>query len=455
MTTGHLLGLLRRHWKLAVLVFAAVMAIGVAAAYLPQDRYRSSTTLVVQPRSDRVLEFGEAVATEFLLPTVVRQVEAEAFSDSVASVAASRVGGVEPDELGLEVTAMNEAGTGIVVIEATSPIAAVPQPAANAAAARLIDRPLSPIIEIQVLDPAQPAVNASAELRLPILFGTFVLALIAAVVSAIGIGTLRRRLDSAEEIRSRFGLDVLAEIPTHRRLPMRAAELFGSPAHRHAAEDYQRLRTVLELVARGRSAIAVTSWTQGEGKTTVTANAAWAIAAGGRSVLAVDCDLRRPKLHEHLGVPCTAGVADVGRGTPISELALPTDLEALDVLPAGVPEEHPTSVLRSAVARILLEQERESGRLVLLDMPPMFTPEATTIATTIDAVVIVLDGRRRDPSDLEAMVQDLRLAGADILGVVINRSRKPKTRGASEYYYNPELSSKPPRASSRKMLSGR
>jgi uncharacterized protein involved in exopolysaccharide biosynthesis len=85
MTVRHLLVLLRRQWRLALVVFVVVMAIGVVAAYAPADRYRSSTTVVVQPRSDRVLEFGEAVATEFLLPTVVRQVETETFSRRVAT----------------------------------------------------------------------------------------------------------------------------------------------------------------------------------------------------------------------------------------------------------------------------------------------------------------------------------------------------------------------------------
>jgi Mrp family chromosome partitioning ATPase/capsular polysaccharide biosynthesis protein len=446
MTVRDVLGLLRRHWKLGLAAFAVVMAAGAAGAFLPADRYRSSTTVVVQPRSDRVLEFGEAVATEFLLPTVVRQVEAETFGRTVAGETAGTLNAA--GELPLELSATNEPGTGIVVVEATSRRRDIPQTAADVAARQLIRRPLSPIIEITVLDPAQASVNASAELRLPILFGTFVLALIAAGVAAIGYGTVHRRLDTANEIRERFGLDVLGEIPQHRRLPTLAAELFGDIRHRHAAEDYQRLRTVLELLARRHSTIAVTSWTEGEGKTTVIANAAWAIAAGGREVLAVDCDLRRPKLHEHLGVPYATGVADVARGQHPDELAVATAMPALEVLPAGVPDQHPTAVLRTAVARIA-EEEEARGRLVLIDSPPMFTPEATTIATTIDAVVVVIDGRRRDPAELEALIQDLRLAGAEIMGVVINRARAPRIRGAAEYYYNPARTAATPLADQR------
>jgi capsular exopolysaccharide synthesis family protein len=434
MTIRELLELLRRFWAVGLAVFLVVMAIGIAAAYLPAERYRSTATLVVQPKADRAVEFGQAVAAEFLLPTVVEQVKVESFQDRVFDESRTRLNRPAGVDLDVELEPVNEPGTGIVTIEATSSYRSVPQVVANAAADELIARDISPIIEIVVLDPAQRAKSASAPLRVPILFGSAVFGLIAAVVAAIGFGALRRRVDTANTIRDQFGVQVLAEIPALRRLPTLAPELFGNVRHRHAAEDYQRLRTVFELVARGRSAVAVTSWTQGEGKTTVTANLAWAIAGAGRSVLVADCDLRRPQLHEHLGLPLATGVADVGRGGDVDELVQEGGLPALDVLTSGVPDRHPTELLRSALPHIA---DPGDDRLVLIDTPPMFTPETTTVATMIDAVVVVLDGRNRNAAELETMVQDLRLAGADILGVVINRARVKRSRRAAAYYYNP------------------
>lgn len=433
MTVRELFATVRRLWLLALAVFVLVFGIGVAAAYLPPERYRSTATLIVQPRADRAVEFGQAVAAEFLLPTVVRQLEAESFTREVRAQGGVRLGRTSAAPVEAEIEATNEPGTGIVTVDVTAHERAAPQVVANLAAQELLTRDLSPIIEIRVLDPAQPAKSASAALRPPILFGSAIFALIAAVVSAVAYGTLWRRIDTGTTIRDQFGLEILGELPSYRRLPLRASELFGDARHRQAAEEYQRLRTVFEIVARGRSAVAVTSWTQGEGKTTVTANLAWTLAAAGRPLLAVDCDLRRPQLHARFGVPHGAGVAEVGsfKGY-VRDLAHATELPNLDVMTAGEAEEHPAELLRSAIPQIL---EAESDRLVLIDTPPSFTPETTTIATMIDAVVIVLDGRRRQPSELEALVQDLRLAGTEILGVVINRARVKRSRHAAGYYY--------------------
>ena len=51
----------------------------------------------------------------------------------------------------------------------------------------------------------------------------------------------------------------------------------------------------------------VTSATAAEGKTTVVTNLAAAFAQAGQRVILLDCDLRRPKVHERLGVPNEPG----------------------------------------------------------------------------------------------------------------------------------------------------
>jgi capsular exopolysaccharide synthesis family protein len=432
LTIKEFIRLLRREWLVAALAFGIVLAIGVAVAYLPAERWRSEATVIVQPRSDKSLQFGDAVATEFLLPAVVRQVEADSFRNEVAGEVRGQLSGTTLSDFSL--AANNEPGTGIVTVQATSVQRQVPQLAANLATRRLVDRAISPIVEVIVLDPAQPAKSASAALRPPLLFGSLVLGLIFGVAAAIAAGTLRRRLDGADAIREQFGLDVLAEIPSQRHLPALVSDIFTKPEHRHAAEDYQRLRTVFEIVSRGKPAVAITSWTQGEGKTTVSAALAWSVAAAGKRVLAVDGDLRRPRLHQAYGLSNEAGVADVARGVHPDDIVQNGGLSTLEVMAAGQPDRHPTEVLRAAIPQLI---DADEDRLIIVDTPPMFTPETTAVATLIDSVVIVLDGRRRQPSELETLIGDLRLAGTEILGVIITRARVPRVRQAAAYYYEP------------------
>ena len=71
------------------------------------------------------------------------------------------------------------------------------------------------------------------------------------------------------------------------------------------AEAYRALRTSVLLSSAGHppKTILVTSGRPGEGKTTTAVNTAISLAQLGASVLIVDCDLRRPKVHKVFNVP--------------------------------------------------------------------------------------------------------------------------------------------------------
>src|ERR1019366_6249684 len=135
--------------------------------------------------------------------------------------------------------------------------------------------------------------------------------LIAAIFAAIGADAIRRRLSQVDETRAAVGLPVLAEIPRVGRNALRPAEVFGN-ADPLLLEAFQELRSNLLLsLPDGRGAsIAITSGEAGEGKSSVTADLAWALASERRPVTAVDRDLRKPTMHLLLG----SAAADPGPG---------------------------------------------------------------------------------------------------------------------------------------------
>ena len=79
-----------------------------------------------------------------------------------------------------------------------------------------------------------------------------------------------------------------------------------------AAEAYRTLRTNIRFSSLERPAktILFTSPRQQEGKSTTLANLAVIAAQAGSRVVVVDCDLRRPSLHEIFAVPNTTGFTD-------------------------------------------------------------------------------------------------------------------------------------------------
>lgn len=429
MTVRDVVAAVRRFWPLCLVVLGGFLLLGIAAAYLPQERYTASTLMFVEPASAQSLDLG-AQSLDLLLPSIVAQAKTRRFNETVRAAASQDLGDTS-------ITATSEPGTGVLTVTGDSSNPQLAALAANTAAAQLSEDRLSTAVRLSVLDPAVAPEAPSSPKRKPILLACLVLGAIVAVFAAIAANTLRRRVAGAETIRQGFGLTVLGEITRSRRIG-RSAMIARDGGPPEIVEEYHRLRTSFELLARDHRTVAVTSWTQGEGKTTVTANLGWMLASLGRQVTIVDLDLRRPSLHVPFGLELGGGVADLSAGGGKSRSRSParpkpTDLPGLEIFTAGVLHGEPAKVIEDTFPTIT---EMLDDQLVLIDTPPLLAAETALIASMVDALVIVIDVRRRDPSELEALLQVLTLTRTTILGVVLNQVRRTaRQRQISDYYF--------------------
>ena len=80
-------------------------------------------------------------------------------------------------------------------------------------------------------------------------------------------------------------------------------------------EAFRTLRTNLDFASVDKPirTLIVTSSGPSEGKSTLAVNLAAVIAQGGRRVVLLDADLRRPALHRYLGIPNRKGLTDLFR----------------------------------------------------------------------------------------------------------------------------------------------
>jgi hypothetical protein len=109
------------------------------------------------------------------------------------------------------------------------------------------------------------------------------------------------------------------------------------------------------------------------------------------------------------------------------------------VVPAGIPSQHPADVV-SAYLPPLLHSLQERGQTVIVDCPPMIgVAETVLVAALVDMVVVVVDTRRLHPERLQQCLLRLEGAGANVIGVVLNRTRRRRRAGSYEYgYYSRE-----------------
>lgn len=207
-----------------------------------------------------------------------------------------------------------------------------------------------------------------------------------------------------------------------------------------AAESYRALRTNIDFAAVDRAirTLLVTSAVPSEGKTVTAANLAVVFAQGGRRVLLVDADLRKPGIHEMFALDNEVGLTDVllGDGMGLAAAARPTEQKNLEVLTAGRHPPNPAELLGSHRMRSLLPSLSERYDLVVFDSPPLdvFTDSAV-LSSFLDGSILVIEVKRGRRAQVRNAREALAKANANVLGVVLNGLPQ---KGPAEYgrYYD-------------------
>jgi succinoglycan biosynthesis transport protein ExoP len=193
------------------------------------------------------------------------------------------------------------------------------------------------------------------------------------------------------------------------------------------AEAIRGIRVMADLnLAQGSSrVIGITSSVANEGKSTIAAALALAMAQAGARVILVDCDLRNPSLSRALAPRPEFGLADVISETATIDQALwKSPSGGMDFLPA-LGKTHPAhslDLLGRDAAKTVFEALRSSYDYVLVDLPPLL-PVVDVVATThlLDSYLLVVEwGRTRMHSVDHALGRARRLS-ANLLGVVLNK----------------------------------
>ena len=284
------------------------------------------------------------------------------------------------------------------------------------------------------------------------------IAIMLALVFATVVAFLREHLDRAlrtrEEVEKTLGAPVIGQIPLTRR-PQRQPPLALADQLRDAAEAYRTLRTNLQYlgVRRPLKTILVSSASPGQGKTTVTANLAFAIASSGANTLVIDGDLRRPQLQHALRVEGQhPGLTNVLLGTVSLEravigLSLPStngqrDAAAgrIGLLPSGPIPPNPSELLSTDGMRRTIEEAGAGWEYVLIDSPPLLVvSDALELARIVDGVMLVTRQGQLSGEEAREVRQLVERLEMNLLGVVMTGTTQP-----TAYYYGHDEGSTPP-----------
>jgi capsular exopolysaccharide synthesis family protein len=161
------------------------------------------------------------------------------------------------------------------------------------------------------------------------------------------------------------------------------------------------------------------------GTSSVASNLAASLAAGGRSVLLVDANLRRPRLGEIAGQsPGHAGLGDVLAGQAEIEAATVDCGGGLHLMPAGTEANRVVERLNTVAASTLLAELASRYDAVLVDTAPwVVAGDAQALTSKVDGTVLVVRAWQEQRGLVARVVGHLTGSKAVFLGIVLNRPR--------------------------------
>ena len=207
-----------------------------------------------------------------------------------------------------------------------------------------------------------------------------------------------------------------------------------------AAEAFRILRT--NIISRKKNSdcttLLITSSGPKEGKTTIQANMATALAQMDAKVILVDLDLRRPMVHTIMGFDKEIGISDflMDKSTKIESVIKRSNIKNLDVITSGIIPPNPSELLASKRMDEAIESLKEKYDYILFDSPPVIAvTDSMVMANKVDILILAIRVDQADKNVVRRTKELLENIKVDITGVVINGIQPHRYYNSYEYNY--------------------
>ena len=204
-------------------------------------------------------------------------------------------------------------------------------------------------------------------------------------------------------------------------------------------ESYKSARTniMFSLSGDDDKVFAVTSYSKGEGKSTVSSNLAISFAKMEKRVLLLDCDLRRPNLHNIFKLENKTGLSNViGKMGSFEETVHRDVLPNLDILTSGTIPPNPSELIGSNRFSQLVQRAKADYDYIIIDTPPIgVVADALLLKDLVAGYTVVVRERSTTHGDIQNLLEGIKMADCKLLGFIKVGCVRTKKRGKRGYYY--------------------
>jgi capsular exopolysaccharide synthesis family protein len=252
------------------------------------------------------------------------------------------------------------------------------------------------------------------------------------------IDSLDDTLRSPQKIQEVLGIPVIGQITEvkHKHKGMDGLYLTNqtNPSFLNAF-GFLRININRLITLKSRRTILITSPALGDGKTTIAANLAAAFAQAGRKVVLLDADLYHTALHSLLGIDNQKGLTDI-LAEDLDWQQVAQNVDGLTVITSGTHSPASIRLLESEKMTQLLAKLQKKADVIIIDGPPLFVMDAQILASVVSGIVLVVRQGDTITAVAHAMLDQLKLMDAHVLGIALNRVRRASTMDVDGYYHN-------------------
>jgi capsular exopolysaccharide synthesis family protein len=274
-----------------------------------------------------------------------------------------------------------------------------------------------------------------------------VVGVLLAIVTALVLDARDTSIKTVRQVRELLGYTLLGIVPnfekidkvgSRTRVPERAIpKIPVRDAPRSLiSETYGMLYANLKFLSSDKEVrvITITSAVPKEGKSTVSANLALAIAQLGFKVLLIDADMRHPSQHAVWELRNSVGLSNVIVEQIELKTAIKEAMPNLYVLTSGLLPPNPLALLNSRRMASLIEDFTQRYDYVIIDTPPLSAAaDARILSAMTDGMLIVVQPKLVDSASAIAAQELLEQSGQNVLGMVIN-GVNPENEPDSYFY---------------------
>lgn len=293
-------------------------------------------------------------------------------------------------------------------------------------------------VDVYVVEPAQ-APSSPSNQNLP---RNFLIAAVLGCLGGIGGALLLEYMDNTislcDDAEEKTGVKAIVSIPYIDDDEKRPETIVRDHPGSVEAENYKVVRTALSLSTSTGfpKSLMVTSLYPGDGKTITCANLAIAIAQAKRSVLLIDCDMRRPTMHKVLRKKSKNGFAEILAGQCEMNTAVQqTDIPNLRFIPAGTIPPNPSDLLASEGTGRIIKNLSNHFDVVMFDTPPMTSvSDSSVLAGYVEKILFVTRSGVTRYEDLVRTMYQLEASAAKVVGQIVNAVDMDRLRHYHPYY---------------------